>query len=678
MEAMTLTLHQQAAVDWLVARLVAGEKLIALRGLAGTGKTSVIPALQAALREHNLPTTIGAPTHRAAMMLRQKGLEAETIHSAALVPYFTADYRRACAWLGEELPVRAGQAQDVPRADVEGLPWLIYEAVQPDLARGKALKKQPRFTAQRRLASLAISGKDHFAGFGPKAGEGVLIIDEASMVGEALLASCQDAYRQIVLVGDPGQLPPVNDPAILTTVEGVDLTEIHRQAADSPIIQLAMQAREGEAFPAGLDRDPLSVGKPVRAVDEVSARRFLTCPLLVWRNVTRTTSTQAIRQALGYSRERLAVGEPLVCRATSHEDRALGFFNNGLYTITDVSPHDPRLVTVKDALGDIQAIRVHLEELDGDCIDPRAIPFRFAYCLTVHTAQGGEWPRVYISLPDLRAYAAHRKDPESFAQWTYTAITRAKDTLRFLTQHTFTPPKARIPMAAPRHQEEASPPPTPRAEEAPMLLHATPDGTERLGGGLQREAAVSPEETAIFGDDDILDPAVPLALQEALHTAQDAPGATKAAGTDSAMPAPSRPSTTPPERFGEHEAILQAFCTHLLKRFDTAVETSVKEMTKGVDEIYGFVHHQFEVQREQAQLQKDKAQQAETFLRTWTTSVVEQGIQLHHDPYSVTVQTLSPQGFPVTLALHKQDKGALVDELGALVQWLAHHGYKPV
>ena len=389
---ITLTPHQQAAVDWLVTRLVAGEKLLALRGLAGTGKTSVIPALQAALRAHTLPTTIAAPTHRAAMIFRQKGLEAETVHSAALVPYFTADYRRACAWLGEMLPVRTGTPQDVPHADVEGLPWLIYETVQPDLARGLALKRQRRYTAQRRLASLGIRGKDHFSGFGPKAGAGVLIVDEASMVGEAVLASCQEAYRQMVLVGDPGQLPPVKDVAMLTQIDGVDLTEMHRQAQESPILQLAMQARAGEAFWTGLDHDPLSIGKPVRAVEEVSARRFLTCPLLVWRNVTRTTSTQAIRHALGYSRERLEPGEPLVCRSTSHEDRALGFFNNGLYTITDVSAEDPRLVSVKDALGDMQAIRVHLEELDGDCIDPRAIPFRFGYCLTVHTAQGGNGP----------------------------------------------------------------------------------------------------------------------------------------------------------------------------------------------------------------------------------------------------------------------------------------------
>ena len=668
MDSITLTPHQQAAVDWLVAKLVAGQKLLALRGYAGTGKTSLVPALQEALRAHGLPSVIGAPTHRATMILRQKGLEAETIHAHALVPYFTADYRRACAWLGEDLPRREGVSEADPRADVEGLPWLVYEAVTPDLERGKALKRQRRYKAQRRLASLGISGKDHFAGFGPKVGEGVLIIDEASMVGEALLAICQAAYRQIILVGDPGQLPPVKDEAMLAQVEGVDLSEVHRQAQDSPIVQLAYQARAGEAFWHTLEPDPFSGGTPVRAVDEVSASRFRTCPLLVWRNVTRTTSTQAIRAALGYTREALHVGEPLVCRSTAQEDRVLGFFNNGLYTITEVSPDDPRLITVKDALGDVQAIRAHVEELDGDFIDPRAIPFRFGYALTVHTAQGGEWPRVYVSLPDLRAYAAfaHRTDPESFAQWAYTAITRAKTHLRFVTQHTFTPPHERT-----RNMAET---PQQRVDESPALLVTAPTVEERLAANTPPVGMVwnintpappagarpaTPEETAIFGDDDILDPAVPLELQNACKDDEDT--------TQESIVATPATST----QFGEHEALLQGFCQHLLRKFDEGVQALHKELTKPVDEIYGFVHQQLQIQRE-------KAQHAETYLDTLTTKAVDQGLQLRHDPYTVTVQTLSPQGFAITLGLAKQNKGELVEELGAMVQWLAHNGYKPV
>ena len=63
---------------------------------------------------------------------------------------------------------------------------------------------------------------------------------------------------------------------------------------------------------------------------------------------------------------------------------------------------------------------------------PDAIKFRFGYALTAHTAQGGEWPTVYIDKQELYAYArtcTKRNRQVEFQQWSYTAITRAKVTL---------------------------------------------------------------------------------------------------------------------------------------------------------------------------------------------------------------------------------------------------------
>src|SRR5438045_3074941 len=96
----SLTPHQQAALDWVVTRITAGAPLVALRGLAGTGKTTLIPALQAALTTTVRPVLVGTPTHRAAMILRRKGVEATTVHSLCLTPYFTEDYAAAVRWLG--------------------------------------------------------------------------------------------------------------------------------------------------------------------------------------------------------------------------------------------------------------------------------------------------------------------------------------------------------------------------------------------------------------------------------------------------------------------------------------------------------------------------------------------------------------------------------------------------
>lgn len=624
---ITLTPHQQEAVDWLVTRILAGDKLSALRGLAGTGKTTLIPALRAALAAQDIETFVGSPTHRAAMILRKKGLaDADTVHAHALTPYFTADYRRACAWLGEDLP---GKLEDTDgHEDIDGMPWLIHEAVKPDVSKAKNLRRhRGRYKAKRLLASIGIHGKDHFAGFGPKEGPGVLIIDEASMVGQKMLAICQEAFQQIILVGDPGQLPPVKDAAMLVEVEGIDLTEIHRQASDSPIVQLAYRARQGESFWQKPLSDPLGDNKIVTEKGTL-ARRFLTSPLLVWRNSTRIQCTHDIRKALGYDRDTLQKGEPLVCRSTSQEDRALGFYNNGLYTITDVSPDDPRFATVEDALGTAMSVYVHLEELDGDHIDPRAVPFRFGYCLTAHTAQGGEWPRVYVSMPDLLKYAAFCQGAhktEEIAQWTYTVITRAKETLAFLSVHAFF-----------------------AAEEKVMAPKIAPPSSPMLGNSVQDAS------------DDIADPAIPPPLEAALTTME-------ASLKDKATPEMPPPL---PAHFGEHEALLQGFCQHLLHRLETQGQEYYRAGSKAIDQVWHTTKEFVESLR--GQNEHALYQFSDTLLK-----MQEQGISLRHDPYTAELRLLSPNGFSVLIRIAKPSQQDLLAELKELTDWCANVGCKP-
>lgn len=648
MPDVVLTPHQQYALNWLVTRIVDGAKLVALRGLAGTGKTSMIPALRKALAEHDITTVVGSPTHRAAMILRQKGItEADTVHAQALMPYFTPDYVQCLRWLGETKGTQRLGTEEAPHAEVEGLPWLVYEAVKPDLAKGRDLHRQRRYPAKKRLASIGIHGKDHFAGFGAKAGEGVLLIDEASMVGGTMLATCQEAYQQIILIGDPGQLPPVKDTAVLAEADGRDLTEIHRQASDSPIIKLAYRARQGEPF----WRDTLP-GLPASLVEggvcshaSVQAKQFLQAPLIVWRNVTRLTCTHQIRHALGYAKDQLVPGEPLVCRATSQEDRAEGFYNNGLYRIVEVDPANPRLVTVEDALGEASTIQVHLEELDGDSIDPRAIPFRLGYCLTAHTAQGGEWPIVYLAMPDLLAYAkmclGHGRQDE-LAQWSYTAITRAKETLGLLTNYHFLAEEP--PMAAPKVQPPSSPmlnnepEPVQDASLDPLfpMLNNKPEPIQ--DASLDPLLLTAPPEP-----DDIPDPVVPASASPTLPAVPD---------------------------IQLYEALLQGFCQHLQRRLDNDVMDHHRGVMRALDSVCQTVKSWMEGMaqgNEHAQYQLSDA----------LLKLQQQGLQLRHDPYTVDVQATSPHGYPVTFHIAKSTAPELLAELPDVVAWLANNSYKP-
>lgn len=89
------------------------------------------------------------------------------------------------------------------------------------------------------------------------AGIKVIIIDEGTMLAVDLWNLLADAIShpvQIVLIGDIQQLPPVFGKSIFIHamqggIETVELTEVHRQALESPIISLAHRILSGKQIP---------------------------------------------------------------------------------------------------------------------------------------------------------------------------------------------------------------------------------------------------------------------------------------------------------------------------------------------------------------------------------------------------------------------------------------------
>jgi len=80
-----------------------------------------------------------------------------------------------------------------------------------------------------------------------------VIIDESSMVDERLFKQLKDALpmgTRIVFIGDLNQLPPVFGDSILgrkmISMPVIELTEVYRQALDSPIISLAWNILQGK------------------------------------------------------------------------------------------------------------------------------------------------------------------------------------------------------------------------------------------------------------------------------------------------------------------------------------------------------------------------------------------------------------------------------------------------
>lgn len=88
----------------------------------------------------------------------------------------------------------------------------------------------------------------------------VLIIEEATMVSIELWNQLFDAMPvggniQIILIGDIQQLPPVFGKSIFihamqVGIKVVELTKVHRQALDSPILELAHRVLSGKVIPS--------------------------------------------------------------------------------------------------------------------------------------------------------------------------------------------------------------------------------------------------------------------------------------------------------------------------------------------------------------------------------------------------------------------------------------------
>ena len=256
----------------------------------------------------------------------------------------------------------------------------------------------------------------------------LIIIDECSMVDEEIGRDLLSFGTPVLVLGDPAQLPPIAGGGYFTAAEpDVMLTEVHRQAADNPIIRMSMIVREGGRLEEGLYGASRVVGRDAIDHEDVLAAD----QVLVGRNVTRRNYNARIRQLLERAGPVPVAGDTLVCL---RNERKRGLLNGSLWSVDKVrrprkgllryvlSPDDGgsakanTLVTINPAFFDGTADALSLAERR------RSDEFDFGYVLTVHKAQGSQWDNVVL-FDESFAFRENR------ARWLYTGITRAASQL---------------------------------------------------------------------------------------------------------------------------------------------------------------------------------------------------------------------------------------------------------
>ncbi len=357
---------------WALEQVGAG-KVLVVTGGPGTGKTTITRQIVGRLEASGLRVALCSPTGRAAKRLSEAtGREARTIH--------------------------------------------------------RLLEFAPREGGFRRDGNQPIEAE-------------AVIVDESSMIDinlmNALLRAVPDGAR-LVLVGDADQLPSVGPGNLLGDVidSGVvpvaRLRHIYRQAGDNLIVTNAHRINGGEwpridnradsGFYFVEEDDPARVSE--RLVDLVSRRmpqgrdldpmRQIQVLTPMYRGETGAVQlNRQLQERLNPGRKPHAIGD----RELREGDRVMqvrnnydkGVFNGDLGRIGRLETGEESFAEVVFDDGGVQ--RYELAELDQ---------LSMAYAISIHRAQGSEFPAVVLPLTTQHYPMLQRN-------LLYTAVTRARE-----------------------------------------------------------------------------------------------------------------------------------------------------------------------------------------------------------------------------------------------------------
>lgn len=100
---------------------------------------------------------------------------------------------------------------------------------------------------------------------------------------------------------------------------------------------------------------------------------------------------------------------------------------DSLYVDSPNLPYDKQQMLFESISADYEDIRDKTKRLDTIKQDPyfNALQIKFAYAITCHKAQGGQWPAVFVD----QGYMVDEMMNTDFLRWLYTALTRATQEL---------------------------------------------------------------------------------------------------------------------------------------------------------------------------------------------------------------------------------------------------------
>lgn len=444
-----------------------GHNLLAVLGKAGSGKTMLLARLVHDLTEAGVDLVTGdhesrqrrdrrrvavlAPTNKAASVLRAQGVPATTIHRILYTPVYDPEYEKLADWL----------AEGGTRPEISGLSDAMLDRAQAFYNANRSIPAA--------LASAGLKGSDFIIGWSRR--DDVLdigLVDESSMLDDRQFKDLQEIFPNLILFGDPAQLAPVGQSGAMAfdnipEERRIMLHRVHRQQGDNPILDLAHALADPDLGFA--DFEALVRSAAARDDRVVIARRadsamMARSPMLVWRNATRIRLIHAFRAAHGAPATEILPGEPLICDGielpAKHRNKRIDLEARGLikgaqaiYLGPGRKPGFARLHVFgadDPQISVASIIRIESPDEDEPFIPSAArmgASFLHGAAVTIHKAQGSQWPEVQIFAPDLYAAARTGRAEAGITLWkrlAYVAITRAEKRLYWVTRYMLSRP----------------------------------------------------------------------------------------------------------------------------------------------------------------------------------------------------------------------------------------------
>jgi exodeoxyribonuclease V len=303
----------------------------------------------------------------------------------------------------------------------------------------------------------------------------LLIVDEVSMVPGYILEDLMATGVKLLLVGDPRQLPPIEQfdpktkkPRGISGIEYLNrpnaiLTQIHRQAANNPILELSQHIRDGHhSFVPGQYCDP--DGNPrltiINSTDfwfDDTWMDYMTRveQVLVGTNKSRENINGIIRKRLGLvsTFENFPIaGDKLIITRNNWSipvcdsgGGILDYITNGMmvdvphsmryeaykksrhlfYMDINVSNYGvlmPNMCLASEAYEYNQNHKIHYPQDLRDTL----IHSEYGWAITTHKAQGSQFETLMV-FDESSVFGV------SAQQWLYTAVTRARQSLVLVT-----------------------------------------------------------------------------------------------------------------------------------------------------------------------------------------------------------------------------------------------------